>query len=67
MPLYEYACRDCGERFEVLQRLGEGGERLTCPRCGAPRPERRVSTFAACSAASGASDRGACGGGSGFT
>ena len=23
MPLYEYRCRGCGERFEVLQRLVE--------------------------------------------
>jgi putative FmdB family regulatory protein len=32
MPLYEYRCTACGERIEVLQRLGE--ERLTdCPSC----------------------------------
>ncbi|HEV8629788.1 MAG TPA: zinc ribbon domain-containing protein [Thermoanaerobaculia bacterium] len=47
MPLYEYRCRDCEERFEVLQRLGETGEGLLCPRCGAGRPDRLLSTFAA--------------------
>jgi putative FmdB family regulatory protein len=32
MPLYEYRCTGCGERIEVLQRLGEA--RLTeCPSC----------------------------------
>lgn len=46
MPLYEYRCRECGERFEVLQRMGQGGEELTCPRCGEARPERVLSTFA---------------------
>lgn len=46
MPLYEYRCRECGERFEVLQRLGQGGEELSCPRCGEARPERVLSTFA---------------------
>jgi putative FmdB family regulatory protein len=46
VPLYEYRCRECGERFEVLQRLGQGGDELTCPRCGEPRPERVLSTFA---------------------
>ena len=35
MPLYEYRCTRCGERTEVLQRLGAAplGE---CPRCGGP-------------------------------
>jgi putative FmdB family regulatory protein len=32
MPLYEYACRSCGHRFEVIQRLAE--EPLTsCAKC----------------------------------
>jgi|OpeIllAssembly_1097287.scaffolds.fasta_scaffold677361_2 putative FmdB family regulatory protein len=32
MPLYEYRCTACGERIEVLQRLGEAW--LTeCPSC----------------------------------
>jgi len=32
MPMYEYRCTACGERIEVLQRLGEA--RLTeCPSC----------------------------------
>lgn len=47
MPLYEYRCRGCGHRFEVLQRLGEGAEGLACPRCGEAAVERQLSTFAA--------------------
>jgi putative FmdB family regulatory protein len=47
MPLYEYRCRGCGERFEVLQRLGAGGGDVLCPRCGGEKPERVLSTFAA--------------------
>ena len=46
MPLYEYICRDCGKAFEVLQRMGEGGDRLRCPRCGAVGADRQLSTFA---------------------
>jgi putative FmdB family regulatory protein len=60
MPLYEYRCRDCGERFEVLQRLGQGGEDLTCPRCGEGRPERLLSTF---SSTTGSREAAADGGG----
>ena len=29
MPIYEYECLDCGERFEILQRMGEGAQDLT--------------------------------------
>jgi putative FmdB family regulatory protein len=70
MPLYEYRCRDCGHRFEVLQRMGEGADALECPRCGAGRPERALSTFATAVAASSARPAGGCGApacGSGFT
>jgi putative FmdB family regulatory protein len=47
MPLYEYTCCECSERFEVLQRMGESGEGLSCPRCGANKIQRQLSTFAA--------------------
>lgn len=47
MPLYEYSCRRCGEAFEVLQRMGERGDELRCPACGATGADRRLSTFAA--------------------
>jgi putative FmdB family regulatory protein len=52
MPLYEYECRSCGERFERLARLaGEQGTVQECPRCGAPA-ERVLSEFAVSSPAS---------------
>jgi putative FmdB family regulatory protein len=54
MPLYEYRCRDCGHRFEVLQRLGDGADGLTCPMCGAGDPARQFSTFAAVGSSSAA-------------
>lgn len=52
MPLYEYRCEDCAERFEVLQSMGEGSEGLVCPTCGGGAVERQLSTFAGRSAAS---------------
>lgn len=45
MPLYEYRCSPCGHRFEILQRMGEGGEGLACPCCGAEGPAKQYSTF----------------------
>ena len=68
MPLYEYACTDCGHRFEILQRLGEDAAGLKCPRCEAENLEKQFSTFASSSDGKSASvPAGACGGGSGFT
>jgi putative FmdB family regulatory protein len=33
MPTYEYACRDCGHTFEIVQKMTD--EPLTvCPNCG---------------------------------
>ena len=46
MPLYEYHCADCGSRFEVLQRVGQGPEGLECPSCGKGEVEKEHSTFA---------------------
>lgn len=33
MPLYEYACRKCGERVEVIQKMNEAPY-AHCPKCG---------------------------------
>ena len=69
MPIYEYECLDCGERFEVLQRMGEGAANLTCPECGESRVTKQFSTFASSTGgpqASAASLGGGCGSGSGF-
>jgi putative FmdB family regulatory protein len=64
MPLYEYLCRDCGDRFEVLQRLGEGADGLACPGCGARILDKQFSTFATAggssSAQAHAADAAAC-------
>lgn len=70
MPIYEYQCLDCGERFEVLQRMGEGAEGLTCPECETDRVTKQFSTFASGASSdqgSAASFGGGCGPGSGFS
>ncbi|MCK4222153.1 MAG: zinc ribbon domain-containing protein [Dehalococcoidia bacterium] len=45
MPIYEYQCGNCGQRFEVRQSIGEGSAGLSCPKCHAPKPERLFSSF----------------------
>ncbi|MCB1033635.1 MAG: zinc ribbon domain-containing protein [Acidobacteria bacterium] len=46
MPLYEYICEQCGERFEVLQPMGAGSDGLECPACGSKALAKQFSTFA---------------------
>jgi putative FmdB family regulatory protein len=33
MPIYEYVCKKCGQKTEVIQRIGEAPLRV-CPHCG---------------------------------
>ncbi len=44
MPLYEYVCNDCQERFERYVR--SWGEPVTCPACQGADVEKQLSTFA---------------------
>ncbi|HEY3274981.1 MAG TPA: zinc ribbon domain-containing protein [Syntrophorhabdaceae bacterium] len=55
MPIYEYECRVCGERFEVIQKSGEDNEGLSCPKCNTEKPERVLSVFCSGSPKGGAS------------
>ena len=45
MPIYEYQCTKCGERFAARQSMGEDGSKLNCPKCEAGNPKRLVSAF----------------------
>lgn len=44
MPIYEFECGECGERFEQL--VPAGTEAAPCPSCGAEGAKRRLSSFA---------------------
>lgn len=42
MPIYEYACRNCGHTFDALQKMS--AEPLTdCPECGEPTLKKQLS------------------------
>lgn len=43
MPLYEYACRECGREFEVLVR---GEETPVCPHCESRKLDKLLSVAA---------------------
>ncbi len=45
MPVYEYKCCECGERFEIKRNLCAEERAVKCPRCGAKNAERVFSLF----------------------
>ena len=45
MPIYEYQCTHCGQKFEIRQAIGEDGSNLSCPECHAGKPRRLLSSF----------------------
>lgn len=46
MPIYEYACSECGERFEQLVPNSADADRTACKSCGATEVRRLISVFA---------------------
>lgn len=42
MPIYEYACQQCGHHLEAFQKISEPALE-TCPACGASKLQRLVS------------------------
>jgi putative FmdB family regulatory protein len=56
MPIFEYRCGDCGEKFEKLLRRESDQAALVCPKCGAKHLEREFSTFAAHARGGGAAE-----------
>jgi putative FmdB family regulatory protein len=52
MPIYEYQCGECDERFEVIVRSSDEESGLRCPRCDAENLQRVVSVFSSHSAGS---------------
>ena len=43
MPIYEYACQDCGREFEALVRSDTVPE---CPQCHSTQLQKQLSVFA---------------------
>jgi putative FmdB family regulatory protein len=44
MPIFEYICKDCGNKFEAIVY---GSKQSECPACNSTELEQQLSTFAA--------------------
>lgn len=47
MPLYDFACDDCGTKFERLVRRPAELPEVDCPKCGGTHVNRELSLPAA--------------------
>jgi len=51
MPIYEYGCTVCGNRFERLRSFSQMDDEAPCPECDS-ESKRQLSVFAAFSSSS---------------
>ena len=49
MPIYEYMCLDCDERFEQVRLMKEADQPIACSNCGSQHTSRMLSLFFASS------------------
>ena len=45
MPIYEYECQQCEEKFEMLHLSSEDEKNVCCPKCQAAEVVRVLSLF----------------------
>ena len=43
MPIYEYLCKDCGNRFEQIKPMSTADEKISCPKCASLEVRRLIS------------------------
>jgi putative FmdB family regulatory protein len=68
MPIYEYICTACNERFSLLRNVTSNEDDLRCPSCSGRKVKKVMSSFccstgAASSGVSSGPSRGFGGGG----
>jgi len=52
MPIYEYDCEACGDRFDKLVFSPARDQRVQCPHCGSEQVTKRFSLIAGTSGGS---------------
>ncbi|MBI5739704.1 MAG: zinc ribbon domain-containing protein [Nitrospirae bacterium] len=53
MPIYEYVCLKCGNKFSLLQSMSHAESDTECPKCSSREVKKTISSF---SCASGCGD-----------
>ncbi len=45
MPIYEYRCQDCDDKFEVMRSMSQADSPIECEHCHGNHTKRMLSTF----------------------
>ncbi|MGE5681335.1 MAG: FmdB family zinc ribbon protein [Bacillota bacterium] len=45
MPIFEYQCKDCNTRFEILHKSSSNTSEVVCPQCNSVNYKKLLSTF----------------------
>ncbi|MCF7888301.1 MAG: zinc ribbon domain-containing protein [Candidatus Omnitrophica bacterium] len=45
MPIYNYLCKDCGEKFELLLGVTADKPKIVCKKCGSKNIKKEFSSF----------------------
>ena len=68
MPVYEYTCTDCGNKFDALRSMKEADNPIECKECKSIHTHRMLSKiFAQSNGKNMSSNSGGCSGCSGGT
>ena len=43
MPIYEYICKDCNNKFEAVRSFSQADDPIKCSSCGSENTNRTVS------------------------
>lgn len=47
MPIFEYKCKQCNNKFEVLHKSSVNQEEVNCPKCNSTENKKLLSSFSA--------------------
>ena len=63
MPIFEYKCKQCSTKFEVLHKSSLNQEEVSCPKCNSKENKKLLSSFSATgfSANNSGCESGSCG------
>ena len=45
MPIYEYICKDCKNKFDALRQMSEADKPIECNNCHGMQTSRALSVF----------------------
>ncbi|MBL7129674.1 MAG: zinc ribbon domain-containing protein [Ignavibacteria bacterium] len=45
MPIFEYQCKDCKSKFEILHKSTSLKEEVLCPECHSKKSKKLISSF----------------------